>query len=332
MISPQNYTDFITIAQRSGRAQQARNRADDNMIDAVDNVGGAWNPSNNLAALQPLDHGWGGWSDSTNPPWKPRHELSMIGDGGIYVRDKHRETIAGVMYQSQVEGNRKVEISGDSAVNVTENMTVSVMGVKSPGDTGGAIKGRETIHVMGGMSWTTGDKILMGTGNVNRRWEGGISRLIGMEGVIAGGAFLKTFTGTSITMTPLASGDVYGGAAQASVARVRVASGTTYRSVELSAWKCGLYLRSCSVVLEPAIGSPAADGARSRAAKMFRLGMGICPAFDIMVGVLMAPVMIAKSIKAMASKKTKVPPKGTPRLHLRVGAVVNQGRSADKIM
>lgn len=316
--NPKHVNTIGSVSRRSAAADAARGK---NIGTSVvpSPAGVEWDGPHHAVALRPIEGGWGGWSDTGTPPWTPGHDLSLVGNGGIYIRERHRQTIAAVLYQSHVAGDRVVEVGGDSVLNVARNATFSTS--------------TDKLRVEGDAFWRTDDKLTLGRGNVNRRWEGAIMRKIGMEGVIAGGAFLKTFTGMSMTLTPLASGDVYGGAAQAAGVRVRMTAHMGYRSTEMCSWACGVFLRSCQTMIEPIAGSPAADMPRKKLAKAGRIGLGLCPVADILFGLCMMPVSIAMAIRAKV-KGIKRPdtPQGQPRTHIRTVGTTAQGRVSDKIM
>lgn len=317
-VNPALINTAAQASRRSVNAHQARNAAGREInIDEVANIGGEWNYDG--LPMRALERGWGGWSDTDTPPWEPKHELSLIGNGGIYVRNCHRETIATNSYHSLVGGNRTVEIGGDCETIAQTSASFQTVGT-------------DNLQVHGNAEWSTRDRVTIGTGTVNRHWEGDIMRMIGMEGVIAGGAFLKTFVGSSMTMAPLASGDIYGGAGQAAGIRYMLAVVLGYRSTEMCGWMGSTYRRACWTVIEPIVGTPAADGPRNKKMKALRIFMGLCPLLDILVGAAMAPVAIGLAIRAKAKGIKDPGPQGKPRVHMRNGAAVTQSRASDMIM
>lgn len=318
MVNPGTLASVSNAARRANHAHKFRKEGEATDFDLVPDIGGPWDGEQHSGTMEALEHGWGGWSDTDTPPWEPRHDLTLIGNGGVYTRDRHRETIAGIVYQSHVAGDRDVEVGGDCALIVHSNLTTQ---------TSGSVK----MRVHGDAYWKTHDKVTMAAGHLNRRWEGAIMRKIGMEGIIAGGFFSKTFTGCSMTMAPLASGDVYGGCIQVSASRSRI-SNMGYRSSEMCAWQCGLYNRAAGSVIEPIAGTPSADGPRKLWQKAGRIGMGLCPLADIIIGLAMMPVGIGMAIKNKIKKPKKPPTPGVPRLHTRNSGVVTQSRASDKII
>ena len=169
----------------------------------------------------------------------------------------------------------------------------------------------------------------MMSGTVERHWEGAITRMAGMEGVICGGAYTRVYAAPLMTVAALATGDVYGVCARFAGARVHVA-GFHYRAARLATWNTGTYVRSAATVVEPLIGSPGPGGpAKSfaaKAARLLRVAGGLLPFVDIAVGVAAFPVGIAKMIANKVRKREEPPPAGPPRLRVRNGVrVVNAG-------
>lgn len=283
-------------------------------LDESENVGGPWNPGIAMDALQAAktDVGWGGWSDRSTPPWGGSQEAEMIGSGGIEVNDRRRETIAAQHYMSAVGGDLNMRTGGDCKVTVKHDRLTMM-------DTG-----KDSIRVQGDAVWRTEERMVLGACNVERRWEGAILRMIGMEGIICGGFFMKTFSGGIFTtMSPLVSGDVYGGAVHASAIRFRACGGMAYRSSELAWWWATTYLRKAWTTIEPMPGSLQQDAKRPLYEKVGRCLMGTNPILDIMWGVTFMPMAIyslVKTIKNLIQKKKSPaePPQGLPRTRTRV--------------
>ena len=142
-------------------------------------------------------------------PWEPGHQLQITGWGGMRSYDKRRVTIARSSYESHVSGRRDEVIEGDYNVTVDDKYSVSVMS-------------DDSLDVSGDMEWEFHEKLTLMSGKINRLWHNGVARYIGMEGIICGGAFSKTFVAGSATICAVASGDVYGGCARTSASRVYI--------------------------------------------------------------------------------------------------------------
>ena len=67
------------------------------------------------------------------------------------------------------------------------------------------------------------------SGTLTRRYLGGFIKAAPMEGVICGGALVRTIGGPSASLSPLSSGDVYGGAARSRSRAPGSGSSTTVR-------------------------------------------------------------------------------------------------------
>lgn len=172
----------------------------------------------------------------------------------------------------------------------------------------------------------------MMSGTIDQSWEGSVTRLVGMEGVICGGAFVRTYAGVAATMASMVTGDVFGGCARASAARMHGAI-MNFRSWEgASVWGIGCYVRKCTAVVEPAVGSVSQDAStKSRAAKLMKLATNVCP----FVGILMAPFAIVfgilgliRSIKAKSLLKIP-PPAGPPRVLTRTTGVTTRSAASE---
>ncbi len=243
-------------------------------------------------------------------PWYPHHGLDITGWGGLHSHDAHRVTIAPGGYQSSVFGTRRVVVEDGLSLEVDGDLNESIGG--DGGD------GSDTLTVEGNADVAFHHKTtLMNNGTVNRLWRGGIVRYVGMEGVICAGIYTQFLIGGSATMSAVNSGDVYGGCARFSGARVYIA-GINYRSVENVSWASAAYIRNTFVTIEPVIGSPAARTERYGMLRMAaRLAMLTCPFLEIGAGLVMLPVGIALAIAALARGTPAKPPSGNPRLRQR---------------
>lgn len=332
--------DAARIARRTATATGGAADAGGE-VSRVENTGGKWDPHLTRSALSsrsPHEGGWGGWEeqrypdDSPKPPWRENTELTLLGGGGIRTREDVHERVVGQSYLRHVAGNQTVRVGGDITVQVAGNTSTSMSG-SGPMSGGNS----DRLHVKGDATWHAKDKIIMSKTDVMRRWEGGILRMIGMEGVICGGGFAKTYTGVSATFAPLASGDVYGGGTHHALSRIHVSGRLGYRSSELGAWRAGSYRRFSVFTTEPLQGSQAKDKERNWATKLGRIGLGICPLADIAFGLGSAVVGLGMTLTslimaAMGKKKQKQPKQGIPRTLVRKVDGVMQQRTADYIL
>lgn len=252
-------------------------------------------------------------------PWEPKYELEIKGLGGIHSRDKHRVTVAPRLYQSYVAGDRTSDISGDYTM-IGEREVVTTIGPIGDSPKG---TGHDKLTVKGDAEWTFHEKRTLMTGSYNRTWEGRIDRFIGMEGVICGGVFTKTYVGVQSTLAGVYSGDVFGGCARFSASRTYLA-GMNYRSADSAAWAAGLYVRGTAVTIEPAIGSPGAMMPASTAMQTAsRLGLAVMPFLEIGIGIAMLPIGIVMAVAALVRRRPAAPPAGPPRLRNRsVGCLI----------
>ena len=168
------------------------------------------------------------------------------------------------------------------------------------------------------------------TGTIERIWNGGVTRMTGMEGIICAGAFLRAFGGPSLHVTALASGDVYGGVARVSALRLNMA-GLGYRSSDSGVqWATGVYIRSTNFTIEPALGTPSQTPMKkSWASKIGKILFGICPFFEILSGVfsllvLMPLGLIVALINKLRRKPPKPPVPTVPRTRMRVAGISSQ--------
>ena len=293
----------------SDRAAAAAAAADDDDDDAAAVLQGA---SNLLEAVENIP------GAGPEKPWKDGHELEITGRGGLYNLERRRVTVAAKAYHSRVRKNRNVHVRGDYASTIDGDASVTIAPGRVPVDA----PGLEKLTVRGSATMELGERRTILTGTVNRVWSGPIKRMIGMEGVICGGAFARIHAGPAMTIAALMSGDVYGGAARVAGARIHVA-GLGYRSADSAAWAMGAYIRSTNVTVEPAIGSPSQVTPTSKISqKLGRIALGLCPFLEIGLGLVMLPVglvtMLANKIRGRKPK----PPSGPPRTRTVNGVVM----------
>ncbi len=184
----------------------------------------------------------------------------------------------------------------------------------------GTLWGHDKLTVRGNASFKAKEKTIRMKGVYQREWYGGIVRMAGMEGIICGGAFIRTHIGPSVTLSMLSTGDVYGGAARTSVLRSYIAA-INYRSTDMAAWATYCYVRRTRFTIEPAINSPSKEPPKTGLMrKAGRLAMALCPFLDIGVGMVMMPKGIWGLIQTgyqFYKKKPGPPPSGPPRLRFR---------------
>ncbi len=258
------------------------------------------------------------WGDRI--PWTPRHELLLRATGGAHLRDDKRVTVASGTYAAFVEGNRRAEISNEKSLEVHFNYMSDI--IES-----------DNLTVNGSANVEAHERIIIGGGDVSRTWTGAALRMIGMEGVIAGGLFTKNFLGSNLTVSPLATGDVYGGGLQGAALRVRMAGKFGYQSAERAMFNGGLLNRASTITIEPMVGSPTTSAPRHWLLKLGRIGLGMFPPGDILFGlVVMMPLSAAAAIYGIAKnwKKPPAPPAGPPRVHNRTYGTKVEGRASDK--
>ena len=192
--------------------------------------------------------------------------------------------------------------------------------------------GEDKLDVTGTAAIHVGERMTLMNGAIRRNWNGRVMRLAGMEGVICAGLWLRAFAGVSASMSALMSGDVYGGAARAAVARVQI-GGFFYRSAELAGWAGIAHVRSTSVTIEPIIGSPTQHTPETKLwKKLGRLSLALCPFLDMAIGLITMPFNIAiaagTAIANKINKKPPRPPAGPPRLRTRTAAYRSDGSIA----
>ena len=267
-------------------------------------------------------------------PWgSTGYELIIMGQGGWRSLERHRNVMALRSWSNYVREHRKVTISGDSHLECTSgSVFVKVKKDVEPGldDTrepyAGTAWGRDELVVTGDVEWKCKEKTTLLSGSVERSWTGSVSRMVGMEGIICGGAFARVFAGASSTMSPLASGDVYGGCARVAGARVYL-GGLGYRSADSAIWNIGVYSKSAAIIVEPAVGSPSQNAAKkSMGTKALKLLEAACPLFDIASGLVKLGIAIGAMIAARRGWKPK-PPNVAPRTRTRnVGLATKTGQ------
>ena len=255
-------------------------------------------------------------------PWESGHKLDIQGWGGVFNRERSRVVISPGPHQTYVQTNRTIDIGEDDSFTADGDVAVSIFGppetevnedgTSTPLDTAIADTqwGKEELVVNGDMTWRFHEKkINMTAGGVNRIWLGGITRFIGMEGIICAGAHSRILAGAAVTMAGLASGDVYGGCARSAGVRLYLA-GLGYRSMDVGEWMTASYIRQGNTTLVPAVGSTSPNMVKSSmASKAARIAAGVLPFVDILgglAGLAMMPLML---LLALVNKLRGKPPK-----------------------
>ena len=262
-------------------------------------------------------------------PWEPGHQIQIQSQGGIINKERRRYTIVGHgEYHHHVAKHRDVTVHTGQRLTYSKSQTVVL---KPPKDTAGlsADWGKDSLEVEGDARIESHSRTLMMSGLVSRRWDGGVVRLASMEGVICAGAYSRTLAGGSANLSPLCSGDVYGGVARVSINRSMLAV-LHYRANAAAAWACGIYVRTANFVVEPMVSAPSSPGPKGRIMeKLARLNKVadaarmVLPPLDILMGVLTAVPMLVWGLGRGAYSMIKpapiqVPPAGPPRVHNRM--------------
>lgn len=267
-------------------------------------------------------------------PWgSTGYELTIMGQGGWRSLERHRNAMILRSWSNYVREHRKVRIRGDSKFEWTKgSVFVKIKKDVEPGldDTrepwAGTPWGRDELVVTGDMKWKCHEKTTLLAGDVERTWEGSVSRMVGMEGIICGGAFARLFTGSANTIGALASGDVYGGCTRQAGTRTYL-GGLGYRSADNATWNIGVYKRSAAIIVEPVLNSPSQNAhKKSMGSKLLKLAEASCPLFDIASGLVKLGLAVGKMIAARRGWKPK-PPNVAPRTRTRnVGTAVKTGK------
>lgn len=252
-------------------------------------------------------------------PWRLGDELEVMARGGLYDLERRRVMIAAENYASTVMGHRKSHVLGDYHLDVGPSLSVSVgpmpddLVAEDQRENLPPATGLDRLTVHGNASMVFEERKAMMTGTVNKVWTGGITRMASMEGILCAGGFARVHAGSSATLAPLVSGDVYGAGLHAAACRLHLA-GMGYRSADTATWNMGLYVRATMFTIIPAVGTPSkTKPPSSLAAKAFRIARGLLPFLDIGVGLAMLVPSIVLMIYALATKQVK-PPSGPPRV------------------
>ena len=261
----------------------------------------------------------------TGSPWQAGYELTLSTMGNLKNLERRRVMVFPDGYRNYRKADLAVDVSGRYEIRVDGDQPVSVGPVDLGPDTGGTATnpGLDELTVNGDATMRFDERTTLITGAINRVWTGPVTRLAGMEGVICGGIFARVHAGPSMTASVLVTGDVYGGAARASGARIYVA-GMHYRAAQTAHWLMpGAYVRNAGALLEPLLGSGSGNTpTKSLAGKVAKLGIALCPFLEMGIGVVMFPVAVTRLIAALVRKRPPKPAGGLPRTRTRTVAGV----------
>ena len=231
--------------------------------------------------------------DERTHPWTPGLHMDVRARGALVSRDRelHRSVGHGG-YANQVYGNRHMK-SGFEHFVCSRDRVVVVQGMEGLGsDTLPDVRfGRDKLDVAEDAVLKFRARTTLMSGTLTRRYLGGFIKAAPMQGVICGGALVRTIGGPSASLSPLSSGDVYGGAARVALARTRIGL-LHYRAAVGAAWSSVFYGRTADFVIEPLVSirqvGPTSNVARklARLSKMFGVVRMVCPLADIAAGVL----------------------------------------------
>lgn len=259
-------------------------------------------------------------------PWRPGDQLEVMARGGLYNLERRRVMVAAESYASTVMRNRKSEILGNYHTSVGPSTSVNVgpipdeLVAEDQRESLPATTGLDRLTVHGNANIRLVERKAMMTGTVNRVWTGAITRMASMEGILCAGGFARAHAGSSATLAPIISGDVYGQGIHVAASRIHMAT-LGYRSADTAQWSMGLYTRATQFTIVPILGTPSKTKPPSTIlAKLFRLARGLLPFLDIGVGLAMLLPSIAAMIYGFIVRKPK-PPTGPPRQFSRISGV-----------
>ena len=286
----------------------------------------SWRPADTPILNALLEHVPGA---TDRRPWQPGLELSIRGQGGLVSADKRRYTIVGHGEYANHIGGCRTLAANRQGIRTTKELNTNI--ARADGTRDKDVRwGVDSLTVEGDAQITFGARLVMMSGIVNRQWNGGVMRLASMEGVICGGGFLRLIASPSATLSGLNSGDVYGGCARVSVVRSTLAV-LQYRAAQTATWTSAVYNRTATFVVEPVVGTPSKNPASNTASKLARLGRTfemarmLCPALDILVGVVtffpLAIYAIYSLIAGVVNKPVAAPLSGPPRIRNRTVGV-----------
>lgn len=236
------------------------------------------------------------YRDELGTPWKDGHDFVYKGIGGVHILGAQHVTIAGDSHVTHLSGDRDMTVGGDLKVTTESDWLLA----RAP-DSG---NGKENLHVKGDMNWNFHDRTLIGSGTVERTWHGAVGKVVGLEGVICGGAWSRMFLGGAMNVTAITSSDLYGGSVRGSAARNTVA-GIGYRSCDFAVWRMAQYNRQAHATIEPLVGTVSQTPENESRLRFLaaKLGMTIMPfAFIFWGAVTMVPSLLYALVQWLDTK------------------------------
>ena len=232
-------------------------------------------------------------ADERAHPWTPGLHMDVRARGALVSRDRelHR-TVGHGGYANQVYGNRHVKSGFEHSV-FSKDRVVVVQGMEGLGsDILPDVRfGRDKLDVAEDAVLKFRARTTLMSGTLTRRYLGGFIKAAPMEGVICGGALVRTIGGPSASLSALSSGDVYGGATRVALARTRIGL-LHYRAAVGAAWSSVFYGRTADFMIEPLVSIRQAGPKGKILSKLARLSKVldgvrmVCPLVDIASGVL----------------------------------------------
>lgn len=195
------------------------------------------------------------YRETVGTPWKDGHELLYQGVGGVHVLGSRHVSVAADRHTTHVGADRSVTVHGNLDAYVGSKWVLTRVPDDVEVDT--APSGKETLHVKGNMNWDFHERMVIGTGSIERTWYGGIAKIAGLEGVICGGVWNRLYAGPTMTLAGISSIDVYGGSLRAAAARNAVGA-FGYRSCDNATWRVGVFVRATNSTIEPLVASDSA--------------------------------------------------------------------------
>ena len=276
-----------------------------------------WEPveDNTLDSLL-LTAGWDQEQrDWLGTPWRKGDEAVYRGMGGMEVRGSRHEVVA-TGYASHLSGDRHLVVNNDVDITIKESQQIVQH------DSG---QGIDALTVRGNMTWDARlNRLVIGSGTIDRLWKSAILKITGMEGVICGGAWNRTFAGGLMTTSGMRMGDVFGGAVVGTGARVNV-SRVMYRSSEYASWTMNAYTRNMVAVVEPLIGSAATAPTKVGRAKdiALKISFTILPLLGVLFLAALPIILLFAFVAALDRKYFAAPAAagaGAPRVRTRTVA------------
>ena len=245
-------------------------------------------------------------------PWQPGHELFFSGYGGQRSLERRAVSVAAKSYVNRVTGNLDMQINREFVQKYDGNSKLTLGVPENAGlnptigrllEDASVVDGADRLHVTGDAEVDINARMHMMTGRVNRLWTGGLTKFCGMEGFICGGVSVVSFVGPCMTIAALGTGDVYGGAARAAVARINIGA-LTYRSSELAVWGIGFWSRITTFTIVPPVGPEGVgQGKFSNIGKWAaKITFTIMPFGEILWGILQLLLLPFKLLFALLMK------------------------------